>query len=178
MTTPDRQQLIDAWDALDRMSAGDYSLGAYYSDLETIKAILPARPVQTMDEIGWDDQYFLAEADISSGYDEQVVMLDGRNTHGSGTEIVTNAGICDPEELTPTGRKYKLVLDAGHSEYLETLQDYKAAPENTVVIDVASLAPWMKDGGGWDSIIDEGRTSNDMSGTRRRVLRWGRGTDD
>lgn len=172
MTEYTRGQLIDAWDAIDRMDAGNYSTGSYYSDLAAIKAILPERPVQNMEELGWDQERdLLMEADY---FGTKVVMFGcSLDEH----VIITDRNYIASRHLTPTGRRYKFVLDDEHPEYLETEQDYKCAPENTVAIDPDSLAPWMKDGGVW-KVFTWAVGSEEMAGTRRRVLRWGRGTDD
>lgn len=170
MTGHTRDQLIDAWDAIDRMDAGHYSLDAYDSDLEAIKSVLPERPKQTMDEIGWDqDKNFLWEAEHGR---TKVAMLGySLEDHA----ILTNKGHISPRHLTPTGRRYKLVLD-GHPEYLETEQDYEDAPEGTVVAMRPGGIPGVKH----DSVskLFTGASGSErMSGERRRVLRWGWGTD-
>lgn len=169
MTGYTRDQLIDAWDAIDRMEAGHTSLDAYDSDLEAIKSVLPERPKVTMDEIGWNqDKHFLWEADYGRTH---VAMLG--YSYDDYT-ILTNQGHISPRHLTPTGRKYKLVIDDGHPEYLETVQDYEDAPDGTVVAMHPGGFPLIKHDSIWKSFTWAGRSER-MSREPRRVLRWGWG---
>lgn len=160
MTGHTRDQLIDAWDAIDRMDA-------YDSDLEAIKSVLPERPKQTMAEFGWDqDKNFLWEAEHGG---TKVAMLGYQL---DGYTILTDKGHIDPRHLTPTGRRYKLVLDDGHPEYLDTMQDYENAPSGTVAAAPGEF-PRVKDGSVWYAPDSIAMTSHEtMAGTRRRVLRW------
>ena len=179
MSTPNRQQVVDAWETMDWLkSLIKPESGTIQGDknrllhaIQDLADALPERPKQNMKELGWDNEYILAESDTFDGDVEKVVMLYVGNFYG--TEIGTNAGIFDPKNLTPTGRRCKLVLDHDHPEYLETEQDYENAPEGTVAMDAASLATWMKNDEGWDTNFQANETNIDMSGERRRVLRWG-----
>lgn len=184
MTTPDRQQILDAWETIDWLKSlinpdsdtiqGDTNRMVHA--IQDLAEALPERPVQTMAELGWDGQYFLAEAEILGGYGDEVVMLYGRNPGDTVTAIVTNVGVFDPCQLAPTGRRCKLVLDDGHPEYLETEQDYEDAPEGTVSELRPGGLPLIKHGSIWKSCTWAG-SGEKMSGERRRVLRWGRGDD-
>lgn len=104
MTNHTRRQLIEAWDAIDRIDA-------YNNDLEAIKAVLPERPKKTMEEIGWDqDKNFLWEAEYGR---TKVAMLGFAYENCT---ILTDEGHIAPRHLTPTGRRYKLVLDEAPDE--------------------------------------------------------------
>lgn len=118
-----RRQLIDAWETMDWLkSLVKPESGTIQGDknrllhaIQDLAEALPERPKQTMKELGWDYKYVFAEADTFDGDGGKVVMLyEKRNFYG--TEIGTNAGIFDPEDLTPTGRRYKLVLDEASDE--------------------------------------------------------------
>ena len=173
MRSPDRQQILDAWESLDEIRgyidfhADGPREGLLHAILD-VEAALPERPKKTMDEIGWDqDKNFLWEAEHGR---TKVAMLGySLEDHA----ILTNKGHISPRHLTPTGRRYKLVLD-DHPEYLETEQDYEDAPDGTVVAMHPGGFPLIKHDSIWKSFTWAGRSER-MSGEPRRVLRWGWG---
>ena len=61
-----------------------------------------------------------------------------------------------------------------HPEFLETEADYENAPEGTIAACDGSL-PWHKFRSAWSSSAVRGEEDATMSGSRRRVLRWGEG---
>lgn len=142
--------------------------------------ILATTTPPTMADVEWDDEkYFLAGATDSDG--DPCVMVKDR----LGDEI----WIIDPSlqnmyrlptyKLTPNGKRYELrevgKSEPDHPEVLETVADYKNAPEGTVVA--------HRNGRGVDLKYDENNwrytglsgsdTDFDMAGSSRRVLRWG-----
>lgn len=119
MTTPTRQEIIDAHEALLELSGLAEELAV--TEVETrqawkyhayILAALPPRPQPTMAEVEWDDEkHFLAEAEHpdfgkvimlgKSWVHEQIDILVN-NDQGIGLQLEYPAG------LTPTGRRYTL----------------------------------------------------------------------
>ena len=63
-----------------------------------------------------------------------------------------------------------------HPEFLETAEDYRLAPRDTIVA-IAGSHPWIKmNNGMWKTTDFDGMTINlNMSICSRRVLRWGMG---
>ena len=60
-----------------------------------------------------------------------------------------------------------------HPEFLETEADYESAPEGTIVA-CEDSPPWHKFDSTWLSTAAyEGNNAKNMTGTIRRVLRWG-----
>lgn len=107
MTNPTRQEIIEAYDALEKLCN---RFPAIRAAKEPILRALPPKPLPTMAEVEWDDDvHFLAEAAL--GYGAKVIMLVERNDFISCIQP-PNAGdipIGIPkEDLTPTGRRYTL----------------------------------------------------------------------
>lgn len=61
-----------------------------------------------------------------------------------------------------------------HPETLSTLEDYKDAPEGTIVSVQGAASAWAKNMGKWRGHYNT-LTSASMAGTERHVLRWGWG---
>lgn len=61
-----------------------------------------------------------------------------------------------------------------HPEFLETEADYAAAPEGTIVA-IGDESPRMKYENVWPAYVNSIARNYDLSGTRRRILRWGWG---
>lgn len=125
------------------------------------------RPQQT------EDEYFLAEAECPGRGGETVVILYYQAHYG----VITDKGVFDPLDLVLTGRKYRLVLDQGHPEWLETEQDHKDAPEGTIITMDDAGVPWIKTAGCWSDGKGTLRIDK-MACVRCRVLRWGGRNDD
>lgn len=113
MTTPTREQIEAAYDALEELYYAACALnlhGSHDSEEEwhsAILKVLPPKPRPTMAEVEWDDEvHYLAEAEHENG--DAVIMLgkdaSGRiNIVGKGfvASVYTNL-------LTPTGKRYTL----------------------------------------------------------------------
>lgn len=119
MTTPTRQEIINAHEALSNLAA---FASRYAEDMvemnqtldwnETIKAALPPKPQPTMADVEWDDnKHYLAEAKhVDWG---KVVMLyyDGQSNriqYFCKLDEPNMVVYSDPANLTPTGKRYTL----------------------------------------------------------------------
>lgn len=112
MTTPTREEIIDAHDALTSLLkiASRTSTASAIINEKVVRAALPPKPRPTMAEVEWDaDKHYLAEAETREL--GKVVML--RKTGGL-IEFTMKPytphtkGSIWPEKLTPTGRRYTL----------------------------------------------------------------------
>lgn len=111
MINPNRQQIIEAHDALKKLENAAWNGGEDWNSTHwknLILAALPPKPKATMAETQWDiEEHYLAEAETESGI--KVVML---SQNGDSIKCIQppNAGdvvIRLPrKELTPTGRHY------------------------------------------------------------------------
>ena len=113
MSNPTRQEIIEAHEALEALSKR--SLGTRYVEMAILKA-LPPRPQPTMAEIEWDDdKHYLAEAEHADGY--TVIMLGAESgvVQSFHYEEVDRARYLDPEDLTPTGKRYTLTEVETHA---------------------------------------------------------------
>ncbi len=109
MTNPTRQEIINAYSALDdlRDNALEWEGIKAQKQYDAVLKILPPIPQPTMAEIEWlDGVHYLAEAEHKDG--RIVIML----TRDSSTRInfIWNELIdsTHPQNLTPTGRIYTL----------------------------------------------------------------------
>ena len=119
MSTPTRQQIINAHGALNRLTrlAGNYLSSTSDEDDEDdvagqlrqfVLRALPPEPQPTMADIEWDDElHHLAEAETESGV--KVVMLSQSRDFimciqppNAGDVVI---GL-PKKDLTPTGRRY------------------------------------------------------------------------
>lgn len=118
MSNPTRDDILAAHDALIQMSvrlkagmkSSEHSVQCLREDI--LKA-LPPRPKPTMADVEWDDRdHFLAEAEHPEY--GKVIMLDMSFITGEVSTLFKKDGVIYspyvlPENLTPTGKKYKLV---------------------------------------------------------------------
>lgn len=112
MTSPTRQEIIDAYEALETLCARVPEETPAYAMKSLILTALPPRPQPTMADVEWDDEkHYLAEAEHANDY--TVMMLKPMRLeprikclafHGRDFCIVYS----DPKDLTPTGRLYTL----------------------------------------------------------------------
>ena len=107
MPNPTRQEIIEAYDALEKLCQ---RLPATRAAKEPILRALPPKPHPTMADLEWDDDvHYLAEAALGDGV--KVIMLVERNDFISCIQP-PNAGDVPvgipKEDLTPTGRRYTL----------------------------------------------------------------------
>lgn len=148
----------------------------YTADTEAaIEHILATTTPLTMADTVWDDEeHHLAGATTPSGI--EVVML-WLNTGIN--RIVTDDALYARDMLTPNGKRYEL-REVGapeqpeHPATLVTQADYENAPVGTVVAEPCWPA-WQKRASGKWVYAESKRDSGSLSGTKRRVLRWGWG---
>ena len=117
MTTPTRQEIIDAHTALENLSDLAF-IGADSVNKEAlaniwkdeIKRVVPPKPRPTMAEVEWDDdKHYLAEAQVGDGI--KVTMLLERGEFISCLQLPNGGDVAigiPKEDLTPTGRRYTL----------------------------------------------------------------------
>lgn len=118
MSTPTRQEIIDAYDSLSNLAA---FASRYAEDMgvmnqilgwnETIGAVLPPRPQTTMAAVEWDDdEHYLAEAEHPVW--RTAIMLG--LAEGKLIEVFIphlrkcRYRVARRETLTPTGKRYTL----------------------------------------------------------------------
>ena len=109
MPNPTRQEIIEAYDALEKLCQ---RLPATRAAKEPILRALPPKPRPTMAEVEWDDdEHYLAEAEHPEW--GKVIMLGEGRTPGfiriiRGKENDAFWGTAAPYNLTPTGKRYTL----------------------------------------------------------------------
>lgn len=113
MTTPTRQEIIDAHDALTSLLkiASRTSTASAIINEKVVRAALPPKPQPTMADVEWDDdKHYLAEA--KSLFHGNVVMIE-KDTEDGLIQCISAGGIggvfvTPPEALILTGRRYTL----------------------------------------------------------------------
>ena len=114
MPNPTRQEIIDAYETLDMLLgfSEDRNPDLVPERRRIIEKALPPRPRPTMADVEWDnDKHYLAEAERMDGV--KVAMLKPIRLHPQIKCLAFDDGgfyidYPDPEELTPTGRRYTL----------------------------------------------------------------------
>lgn len=114
MTTPTRQEIIDAYKALEELYdwALEWAGTRAHSRYGAIRDVLPPKPQPTMADVEWDDdKHYLAEAEHADW--GTMTMLKPMRTYTQIKCLSTKGGdycIVYPstEDLTPTGRRYTL----------------------------------------------------------------------
>lgn len=120
MTSPTRQQIIDAYTAVTTLArlAEEFTPVRVEEHKEindlhlAVRAALPTLPRPTMAEVEWDDdKHYLAEAEDESC--SSVIMLQQSKETGN-IQAILKGTIKSyliyqrPEHLTPTGKRYTL----------------------------------------------------------------------
>lgn len=118
MTTPTRQDIINAHDSLEELKRAALKSADFCGDTDhflmckdEILKVLPPRPQPTMAEVEWDDdEHYLAEAEHPDF--GKVIML-GLNARSlidffAPKRYSSRFKEVPPEDLTPTGRRYTL----------------------------------------------------------------------
>lgn len=111
MSNPTRQEIIDAYKALEELYdwalewAGTRAHGRYGA----IRDVLPPKPQPTMADVEWDDdKHYMAEAEVG---ENKLIMLQpdliGR-IRCFDPESGKVMPAIEPEDVTPTGRRYTL----------------------------------------------------------------------
>lgn len=147
------------------------------SELEeaAAKYILEHTAPPTMADVEWDDEkHYLAGATDGDG---DAVVMCGENADGEINVIVSwdhHTFSTPKDQLTPNGKRYRMVEKPGHPEVLETVEDYENAPLGTVV-EGRSILPWCKHETDWWEHAFDGSDDKKMPtyAGKTRVLRWG-----
>ena len=114
MANPTRQEILEAHDALGKLSFLVEDLAATVEEArrawnyhDSVLAALPPKPELTTAEIGWDnDEYYLSEADHSA---YGLVIMIGEGIAPDTIRVVRAGGhACEVAagDLTPTGHRY------------------------------------------------------------------------
>ena len=174
MSKDNQERLARQWAEKYLRYADESDSAELYAAAQIIKANT-TKP--TMADVEWsDEKHFLAEATDGDG---DAVVMCGENAEGEISVIVLwdHLNYSTPKgQLTPNGKSYKLVEVTAdeHPETLSTVEDYEDAPQGTIVA-LADSPPWSKTpSGGWRQAGDY-RTSPEMVGAKRKMLRWGWG---
>lgn len=114
MANPSRQQIIEAYEALEELRDGAREQIGLTADAkyDTILEVLPSKPELTMADVEWnDDEHSLTEA-IHPKYGRVPMLAQHYLNDLIGILIEDECGLevlhVEPETLTPTGRKYEL----------------------------------------------------------------------
>lgn len=111
MPNPTRQEIIDAYKALEELYdwALEWAGNRAHSRYGTIHEALPPKPQPTMAEIEWDDdKHYLAEAEHPE-YGKVIMLFKNRFDWISCFYQERSALFSeDPSLLTPTGERYTL----------------------------------------------------------------------
>lgn len=157
-----------------RVWAQDALSSASWGEREAAKALLDLLPSPTLGETGWDyDVHHMEGATTPHG--EEVVML----WYDNDTNLVMCfEGAWRPDELTPTGTMYEVVVDTGIPETLFLKRQFEQAPSGTIVAK-PGFAGWTRTAPGEWSGIPGTELDEDMAASGPwEVLRWGRGENE
>ena len=116
MTNPTRQEIIRAHEALERLeraawkgSENEYEEMYHSEAKDIILKVLPPKPRPTMAEIDWDDEkHYMAEAEVG---EIKLIMLRPDITGWIRCFDPESGKVMpsiEPEDVTPTGRRYAL----------------------------------------------------------------------
>lgn len=114
MTNPTRQEIIDAYKALEELYdwALEWAGTRAHSRYGAIRDVLPPKPQPTMADVGWDNEkHRFAEAEHPD-YGEVLMLQSDLNT--GQVRVLLNAYgefqmlYVSPQNLTPTGKRYTL----------------------------------------------------------------------
>lgn len=146
-----------------------------------IAFILEATKPQTMADVAWNsEKHFLLG--VTDGYEDLVALDKQRLVEGDPVELLVcdidgSDGISrrDPVELTPNGKRFRLVEETDNPKVLNSESDYRLAPVGTVVCKPECHVPFVKASRGHWETGDHIYASVDLAGDERSVLRWGDG---
>ncbi|OFU54866.1 hypothetical protein HMPREF3120_05450 [Corynebacterium sp. HMSC11D10] len=145
--------------------------------------ILATTTKPTMADVEWDDKHFLAGATLDTEESAEEMVMCGFTRDGEIYVVEPNPGRGKrgywpmPGDLTPNGKRYELVEVTEHPEHLVDEDDFKDAPEGTIVASDGYLStPLVKRYGKWcRDRIEFTAEELDAVADQLRVLRWGWG---
>lgn len=145
-----------------------------------IAFILEATKSQTMADVSWNsEKHFLLG--VTDGYEDLVALDMQRLVEGDPVELLVcdidgSDGVSrrDPAEITPNGKRYRLVEETDNPKVLKSESDYELAPVGTVVTLPGSSSLFSKVyNEKWSNAVRL-FTNGEMTRLETRVLRWGR----
>lgn len=148
------------------------------SELEEAAAeyILEHTAPPTMVDVDWDHETMPGTGALTKNGRLWIMRDDAGDAIDCISTDLAEIAFVAKEGLTPNGKRYELreIVKPGHPEILETVADFRGAPEGTVVAR-DNLSPWWKtDDGTWERIYDE-KSDTGMAFQHGvyKVLRWG-----
>lgn len=148
-----------------------------------IAFILEGTKPQTMADVAWNsEKHFLLG--VTDGYEDLVALDMQRLVEGDPVELLVcdidgSDGVSrrDPAEITPNGKRYRLVEETDNPKVLKSESDYESAPVGTIVCKSESRQAFVKSNNGRWEYGGLGYTNREMAeyGVERTVLRWGYG---
>lgn len=131
----------------------------------------------TMRDVVWDPKKHRGLG-ATDGYGNEWVMLkwNGADRIVCATPDLEKVHTIARLNLTPNGKRYKFTAEGeGGHEVLGTIEDYREAPDGTVVL-IDNGHALTKRRAVWVGARGSGRTPYDLGGVERRVARWGWGS--
>ena len=108
MTSPTRQQIITAYEALETLCARAGKETNSALKIHVLSA-LPPKPRPTMADVEWeDDKHYLAGATSEIGDRERVMLAEAEDMIVTASPAGDHVELLSPGALTPTGRRYTL----------------------------------------------------------------------
>lgn len=134
---------------------------------------------QTMADVKWyDEKHYLAGATSEIDNSECVMLLPRNGMIVNAKPGNDRASLTSPGALTPNGKRYKLVevTKPDHPTTLTTVEDYKDAPDGTIIATPGwHTVPLVKRDGAWHRDRLTFASMEIADGLPIEVLRWGWG---
>lgn len=177
----DRERLAREWAQMELDNAGESSDKGRIAAAEHIMATTKE---PTMADVEWDgDKHFLAGATLDTEESAEEMVMCGFTRDGEIYVVEPNLrggkrGYWPtPGDLTPNGKRYELREISEHPAHLVDADDFKDAPEGTIVASDGYLStPLVKRYSKWcRDHIEFTADELDAVAEQLRVLRWGWG---
>lgn len=146
-----------------------------------IAFILEATKPKNLADLCWNsEKHFLMG--VNDGYQDLVALDMQRLVEGDPVELLVcdidgSDGVSrrDPAEITPNGKRYRLVEETNNPKVLKSESDYKSAPAGTIVCKPMGCIPFIKTSRGHWETGKHIYEIAELAGDERSVLRWGSG---
>lgn len=171
-----REQLAREW--AERFSLDVTSVTHEHAQA-AIAFILEATKPKNLANLSWNsEKHFLIG--VTDGHENLVALDMQRLVEGGPVEVILcdidgSDGVSrrDPAELTPNGKRFRLVEETDNPKVLKSESDYRLAPVGTVVCKPECHVPFVKASRGYWETGNHIYASVDLAGDERSVLRWG-----